>query len=149
MTADISSVEEAYEAIAADLISFPNGRPWESATAHYQLLPGMVGVTWTLSSNGVADDRWAGGDDSHGRLARKAALYLKNEILSKTGDVIWGFDFILYADGKFKLKYDYTKPDAYEESSETIDLEDAVNRLVDLGVDVDISYMPRQPDTKN
>ena len=55
-----------------------------------------------------------------------AALFLRNHLLATTGERIWGLTFTLYPDGKFKIDFDYNKPDGYEETEETISLEEAL-----------------------
>ena len=49
-----------------------------------------------------------------------AALFLRDDLLATTGERIWGLTFTLYPDGKFKIDYDYNKPEGYEETDETI-----------------------------
>ena len=46
--------------------------------------------------------------------ANAAALFLRDEIFEAKGDRIWGLTFILHSDGKFKIEYDYNKPDNVE-----------------------------------
>jgi len=45
---------------------------------------------------------------------------LKDNMLKLTGDKIWGLTFTLYPDGKFEIKYNYDKPEDYEETDEVI-----------------------------
>ncbi|MEO8121767.1 MAG: hypothetical protein ABI606_20895, partial [Rhodoferax sp.] len=54
--------------------------------------------------------------------ANDAALYLRDDLLKTTGQRIWGLTFTLYPSGKFKIDYDYNKPEGYEETDETISL---------------------------
>ncbi|MEO8121765.1 MAG: hypothetical protein ABI606_20885 [Rhodoferax sp.] len=61
-----------------------------------------------------------------------AALYLRDDLLKTTGERIWGLTFTLYPTGKFKIDYDYNKPEGYEETDETISLGDAVGGLQNL-----------------
>ena len=49
-----------------------------------------------------------------------ALLYLRDNLLQTTGQRIWGLTFTLWPDGKFKIEYDYDKPEGYEESDEVI-----------------------------
>lgn len=61
---------------------------------------------------GSEDALWAGLD---------AALFIRDELLSTTGQRIWGLTFTLYPDGKFNIDYDYKIPDGHEETNETIE----------------------------
>lgn len=49
-----------------------------------------------------------------------ALLFLRDDLLRTTGQRIWGLTFTLYPDGKFKIEYDYDKPEGYEETDEVI-----------------------------
>lgn len=49
-----------------------------------------------------------------------AVLFLRDNFLRTTGQRIWGLTFTLFLDGKFKIDYDYNKPDGYEETDEVI-----------------------------
>lgn len=51
-----------------------------------------------------------------------AALFIRDDLLSTTGQRIWGLMFTLYPDGKFNIDYDYKIPDGYEETNETIEV---------------------------
>ncbi len=63
----------------------------------------------------------------------EACLYLRNNLLQKTGSRIWGLTFTLYPTGKFNIDYDYNKPEDYEESDEQITGAQANESLFKLG----------------
>ena len=50
----------------------------------------------------------------------KALYFLRDDLLRTTGQRIWGLTFTLFPDGKFKIEYDYNKPEGYEETDEVI-----------------------------
>jgi hypothetical protein len=54
-------------------------------------------------------------------------------------DRIWGLTFTLFPTGKFKIEYDYNKPEGYEETDGAITLGGAVDRLQKLGVEVEVT----------
>ena len=71
-------------------------------------------------------------DEQFNSLACEAALFLRNDQLRTTGQRIWGLTFMLYPTGKFKIEYDYDKPEDYEESDELISGENINQSLGDL-----------------
>ncbi|MET3443165.1 hypothetical protein ABIC94_003954 [Variovorax paradoxus] len=128
----MNTVEQAYDAIGTYLLSFIGSRQWEGAVCKLRVYAKMASGSHWLIMNGVVDESrgfeenqdamWAGLD---------AAIFLRDELLRTTGQRIWGLTFTLFPDGKFKLEYDYNKPDDYEETDETIDvsLTDFVDQL--------------------
>ena len=63
---------------------------------------------------------------------QKAVLFLRGNLLRTTGQRIWGLTFTLYPDGKFKIEYDYNKPEGYEETDEVITGDEINASLADL-----------------
>jgi hypothetical protein len=68
----------------------------------------------------------------NGFTANDAALYLRDDLLRTTGQRIWGLTFTLYPTGKFKIEYDYNKPEGHEETDETIDAGAAIDSLQNI-----------------
>lgn len=121
----IASSEEAYQALAREVIEFIDGRPWDMAKGIYQVLTRSTAHEWLIMKGGEKDER--------GRApvfdASDALLFLRDHLLATTGERIWGLTFTLYPDGKFKIEYDYNKPEGYEETDETITLDEALKGL--------------------
>jgi len=133
-------VESAYEAIASAVIQFPRERAWDIAWGKFELFPGMVSARWGLSKDEVPDNKGKGPSEASSDSAMDAALYLRDYLLETTKQQIWGLTFTLFPTGKFKIEYDYNKPEGYEETDETINLSDAVDRLQKLGVEVEVTH---------
>ena len=128
-----SSVEEAYNTLAKDTLAFPNGRTWTKVCGEYKVYSKMVSCRWWLENNNTIDRKWANGSDQFNKLACDAALFLRDDLLSTTGERIWGLTFTLYPTGKFEIEYDYNKPEGYEESDETIsglEVNESLNQLL-------------------
>lgn len=123
--------EQAYQTIGNDLAAFPCGRQWDEVLGTYVILKGMVSCRWSLSHSGKEDKKWIfhAGEDELSKAALDAVRFLRDHFLATTGDRIWGLTFTLYPDGKFKIEYDYNKPEGYEETDETITLDEAMKGL--------------------
>lgn len=66
---------------------------------------------------------------------QEAILSLRDEHLRTTGRRIWGLTFTLYPDGKFNIKYDYKKPEDYEDSDEVMsgdEINSSLNSLLNI-----------------
>lgn len=112
-------MNEAYRAIADDLLAFINDRPWHSAQAKYGLLQRMIYSSWRLSNDdGIFFDGGRSQSLDETRQKTAAIRFLRDELLRTTGQRIWGLTFTLYPTGKFNIEYDYNKPEGYEESNE-------------------------------
>lgn len=139
MTANFENVEAAYRAIGLDVAAFPNGRDWDEVCGRYDVLGQMVSSRWWLQKADIVDKKWNNGDEKFNGQACRATQYLRDYLLKTTKQKIWGLTFTLYPTGKFKIDYDYNKPEGYEETEEAINLSDAVERLQQLGVDVQVT----------
>lgn len=121
----INSVEEAYKALAKEVVEFVDDRPWDMARGIYQVLTHSTAHEWLLEKNGITNEK--------GKApifdASKAIFFLRDHLLATTGDRIWGLTFTLYPDGNFKIEYDYNKPEGYEETDETISLGEVLKNL--------------------
>lgn len=95
-------------------------------------------MTTTLVKGG--DRQSIGLGFKNGFQANDAALYLRDELLRTTGQRIWGLTFTLSPDGKFKLDYNYTKPEGYEESDEPISPDVAMASLIGTNVQAEVEY---------
>lgn len=96
---------------------------WTCMVLKAQIYSGMVSGEFSIiSANSVDETKYV-------KAISEAVLFLRDDLLATTGDRIWGLTFTLYPDGKFKIEYDYNKPEGYEESDETISLDEALQSL--------------------
>lgn len=119
----IATVEEAYEAIGRYLTSFVGTRTWDSAVCRMQIYADMAKGTQWLNSAGKSDE--TGGFEANPNAIWEgldAAIFLRDALLKKTGQRIWGLTFILYPNGKFNMDFDYNKPSEYEETDDKINV---------------------------
>ena len=132
-------MEAAYKAIALNVAAFPNGRDWDEVCGRYDVLGHMVASRWWLQKADSVDKKWNDGEEGFNSQACRAAQYLRDCLLKTTKQKIWGLTFTLFPTGKFKIEYDYNKPEGYEETEDTISLSDAVDRLQKLGVQIEVT----------
>lgn len=127
----MKSLEDAYQAISQEILSFVGSRSWESAKGIHQVLARSTSTKWSVVSNGEETRKGDLPPFEIASLASDAVLYLRDDLLKTTGARIWGLTFTLYPDGKFNIEYDYDKPADYEDTDETIDvdLSDFANQL--------------------
>jgi hypothetical protein len=143
--------EKTYQAFAADLLAFIGDSPWDSAQLHIETVwQKSTTTTYSRTFNGksTVNDRFPSLDISG--PAADAACELRNHHFKATGQRIWALTFTLHPDGKFKIDYDYNRPEWYTEEDE---LADATNtetskndsdpvslaiRLNNLGADVEL-----------
>lgn len=119
----MNTAEDAYKKLASYVLAYEGDRSWESAGCKFLIYSKMASGSQWLVSGGMRDEiggfegsedaLWAGLD---------AALFIRDDLLSTTGQRIWGLMFTLYPDGKFNIDYDYKIPDGYEETNETIEV---------------------------
>lgn len=114
-----NSIEEAYQELAKGCIDFVHGRPWDFSICQCEIFNKMASVTTSLTSN---SDIQTSSIDWPDRSIDKggAALFIRDDLQRAKGQRIWGLTFTLFPDGKFKIEYDYNKPDGYEETDEVI-----------------------------
>ncbi|ASU41028.1 hypothetical protein hmeg3_23810 [Herbaspirillum sp. meg3] len=122
-------LSRSYEQIAAAALKFPSGRKWDSLNAKYGLLSQMVSAEWSLKYEGKLDEQGEPPPKEERRASMDAVRFLRQEILRKTGQRIWGLTFTLYPNGKFNVEYDYNKPEGYEETDEVITGDDINSSL--------------------
>lgn len=129
----MKSVEDAYQCIASVLVQSANPN-WDELIFQSKILA-------TNCSGMMFDMLGRDGKKQHVELdfsdvflVNDAALFLRDDLLATTGDRIWGLTFTLYPDGKFKIEYDYNKPEGYEETDETISGDEINQRLRSLGL---------------
>lgn len=128
----MNSVEEAYNELGRAVLDFIQTRQWEKGECRCRILNKMASSTCALEMDGIEINKAMGwGDSSIDPGA--AALFLRDHLLATTGDRIWGLTFTLYPDGKFKIEYDYNKPEGYEETDENISLDEALKGLPNSG----------------
>jgi len=130
---NISTVEQAYQAIAADLLAFANDREWEVVTGYYRIFNAMISTQWELKGKNLSIcDGGKAISLSETKRKTAAVRLLRDDLLRTTGQRIWGLTFTLYPDGKFKIEYDYNKPEGYEETDEVITGDEINASLADL-----------------
>lgn len=118
----MNTVEQAYQMIKESITDFIKDRNWDRGICKCQIFSKMASSTHCLEYKGV-EDSMALGWPSKGISAGDAALFLRDDLLKTTGQRIWGLTFILFPDGKFRIEYDYDKPDGYEETDETVEVD--------------------------
>jgi hypothetical protein len=119
----IISVEDAYSYLAEAMINACGESAWTGMVLKAQIYSGMVSSEFSIiSANSVDETKYV-------KAISEAVRFLRDDLLATTGDRIWGLTFTLYPDGKFKIEYDYNKPEGYEETDETISLEEALKGL--------------------
>lgn len=113
------NVESAYHALAESILDFIKGRKWDMGVIQCEIYEKMASSSWYFFVNEekiTQNIGWPSGGLRNG----EAAIFLRDHLLDLTGDRIWGLTFTLYPDGKFKIEYDYEKPEGYEESNDVI-----------------------------
>lgn len=119
---EFSTVEEAHTELAKGVADFVKQRSWDSAVCECNIFSKMASSKCWLMKNGVRDT--SGIDWSNSSIDKGgAALFLRDHLLRTTGKRIWGLTFTLYPDGKFNIEYDYTKPEGYEETDNTVEVD--------------------------
>ncbi|MDR0997160.1 MAG: hypothetical protein LBL69_05825 [Zoogloeaceae bacterium] len=122
------SAEDAYQAIASDLLAFVSTQKWDSAKSDWEVWNKSTGVEWASFSGGQKST----GGSFPGReitsCASAAVRYLRDDILETTGQRIWGLTFTLYPTGKFRIAYNYNVPENYDpdQKDPEITLEDVM-----------------------
>ena len=113
---NLRSAEDAYHLLAQEILEFVGGRSWDLARGMYQILGKSSSQKWAIVDGGC--------ETRKGEVplldASPALFYLRDNLLQTTGQRIWGLTFTLWPNGKFKIEYDYDKPEGYEESDEVI-----------------------------
>lgn len=119
----MNNVENAYASLARYVRAFVGNRAWDVAVCKCQIYHKMASGSHWLIHKGVTDERggFEGGNDAMWE-GLDAARFLRDNLLSTTGDRIWGLTFTLYPDGKFNIEYDYTKPEGYVETEEVVEV---------------------------
>lgn len=133
----ITTVQQAYDAIARYLLSFVGVRPWDSVACKLRIYSKMASGSQCLIANGVSDESGGFEQDPNAMWeGLDAATFLRDDLLRTTGERIWGLTFTLHPDGKFNIEYDYNKPEGYEETEEGVDLSQALEDLQKQGVEI-------------
>lgn len=119
---EVVNVEDAYRRLANIVLEFIASRNWDVCGVKAKVTPGSVTLFghW-LQWQGEIDEKaldW--GSNEVLKSATSAIRFLRDNLLHTTGQRIWGLTFVLFPDGKFKIEYDYNKPNGYEETDEVI-----------------------------
>lgn len=141
----MQNVEDAYRILQAELISFVAEDQWDAAGSVMTLVGNMTQTSYWRKHKDVLIENDRFPPLGVASSASRAALYLRDDLLKKRGDRIWGLTFTLLPTGKFKLDYDYNKPEGYDETDETVNLDDAVDRLKKMGVKVEVTHKTAKP----
>jgi hypothetical protein len=114
MKKEIQTVEQAYQALAQELIDYAANLQWESIGTKTTVIANMTQSSyWRESLGQVIENERLPSMNAAG-YASRAVLFLRDDFLRTTGDRIWGLTFTLFPTGKFKIDYDYNKPEGYE-----------------------------------
>lgn len=126
------NVENAYEYLAKSILEFVAGAQWDTARSRTKILNRMTETSYWRNSGDevVENDKFPSLEAE--KSASKAAIFLRDNILTTTSQRIWGLTFTLYPDGKFNIEYDYNKPEDYEETDEVITGDEINQTLSDL-----------------
>ncbi|WP_151763989.1 hypothetical protein [Acinetobacter soli] len=112
--------QEAFQCLAEACIYYINNKAWDQIQLKVKVFTEMITPYFSYLYNDVLFDKVENLSLQQNMLILEASLALKDNILNLTGDRIWGLTFTLYPTGKFKIEYDYEKPEGYEESEEII-----------------------------
>jgi hypothetical protein len=114
----MTAYHQAYAKLAAYVLAFIDDREWDSAGCTMSIFNKMAtGTQWLSNKNNL--DKLGGFSKNPTAIwdGLDSAIFLRDSLLKATGDRIWSLTFTLHPEGKFKIAYDYTKPDGYDEQS--------------------------------
>lgn len=124
----MESVEDAYTCIGKNLIAKLN-KSWAHAVFKTKILSDNCSSMTSLELDAEGKEHSFGLGNPGVFEVNDACLFLRDNLLATTGERIWGLTFTLYPDGKFKIEYDYNKPEGYEETDEVISVDEALSGL--------------------
>lgn len=127
----MKNVDEAYNCIATNLAEKADGN-WAKIVFQTKVLGNVCSSMMSIAKYLEKDDLSFGLGITKVFEVSDASIFLRDNLLARTGERIWGLTFTLYPDGKFKIEYDYNKPEGYEETDETISMDDAIKGLSDF-----------------
>ncbi|MDQ5946721.1 MAG: hypothetical protein QG619_2151 [Pseudomonadota bacterium] len=130
---NIRSIDEAYGELVLGIKDFVKDRPWDSASYECRMFRKMVQSSHWCISGGVKDTSGLDWPDTSIAVG-DAAIFLRDHLLQTTGQRIYGLTFTLTPDGKFTLDYDYERPADYDDSEDTISLEEALGSLAQTDI---------------
>lgn len=129
----MKTLEEAYQLFGNYALSFIENRAWDYVVCKFNIYENLVSGEQWLYNDGYRDNKGGFQEDPNAIWgAMDAALFLRQHILDLTGDRIWGLTFTLYPNGKFKIEYDYEKPEDYEVSDDLVtgdEINESLNNL--------------------
>jgi hypothetical protein len=123
-------VEEAYSNIAKTLVSKAT-EGWEQLHFHTKVLSKNCSAMSSTQVDVQGVERSFPLGMSGAFVVSDACIFLRDNLLTTTGERIWGLTFTLYPNGRFNIEYDYNKPEGYEETDETISLDEALKAISD------------------
>lgn len=133
----MNSVEDAYSSISESMVTAAEVDGWCRLELHATLYTTMVRSKFVVILAGGVDET------KYVTSIIDACIFLRDHLLKTTGQRIYGLTFTLTPDGKFTLDYDYERPADYDDSGETISLEEALGSLGQAG----ITANPAEDDT--
>lgn len=131
----MNSVEDAYQLIA-DRLRERASEGWARVVFETRILRSNCSSMSTSELTCKNEDRSLALGAIVAFEINDACLFLRDDLLKTTGQRIWGLTFTLFPNGNFRIEYDYNKPEDYEETDETIE--------VDLTKDIQISDSSRK-----
>ena len=146
------TIDEARHQLTQPLLEFVVDSQWDVARSVTKILEQMTQTSYwrEVGDQIVENDKFPSLDVE--KTASRAALFLRDEHLRTTGQRIWGLTFTLYPTGKFKIEYDYNKPEEYDEADaleSPVPVSDALGSLMAIGVHVETNESadatPEQP----
>lgn len=121
-------VEDAYSSISESMVTAAEVDGWCRLELHATLYTTMVRSKFIVFLAGGVDET------KYVTSIIDACTFLRDHLLKTTGQRIYGLTFTLTPDGKFTLDYDYERPADYDDSEDTISLEEALGSLGQAGV---------------
>jgi len=122
------SVEQAHRELKNACLAFIRGRPWDFATCHAVILSKMARIQiYLVHENRIERERlaWTGSSAT----PESAVLFLRDDLLSTTGERMWGLTFTLYPDGRFNIEFDCNQPKGHEATTTHLEALSVTERL--------------------
>ncbi|WP_169391697.1 MULTISPECIES: hypothetical protein [Psychrobacter] len=116
----IKDENHAYIVLAECISIYASDDEWIKANMSIEIYSRMIRCFESLIQKEGIIDEYRDIPIDLSKLRMEAVFYLRDHFLKLTGNRIWGLTFTLYPDGKFEIKYDYDKPEGYEETDEVI-----------------------------
>ncbi|WP_096087750.1 hypothetical protein [Agaribacterium haliotis] len=109
------TIEDAYRAIARNLVASIGDEEWDEAIDEIRVLDNSCRSRRWYIRNGEKIPATCDRSIEISSASSKAVMLIRDEISSSSGGRVWGVTFRLYPNGKFGIDFDYEKPDGYME----------------------------------